>query len=131
MRETRFLAVLELDFGSKMYGRAAIWRGYVAFFYEDVLSSLICDPEECSTERDGFHFYFVDSVRVDAVQFQKRQGGVGGGAFVAIDEAVILCKVKQVRGSHFRQGLVEVFAPKMLLRLRDRRLDKCDVPNAI
>ena len=57
------------------------------------------------SQNDCFQFIFVDFVSVDTVNFQKYQGGVSPNAFVAIDEAVILREMKQIRGGHFRQGL--------------------------
>jgi hypothetical protein len=39
----------------------------------------------------------IEIIRIDAVQFQKRQGCAHGRAFVAVDERLILSDVKSVR----------------------------------
>lgn len=44
------------------------------------------------------------------IQGEENQRGEGGGSLIAVYEAVILVKVKEVGGGHCRQAVVEIRA---------------------
>jgi hypothetical protein len=83
-----------------------------------------------SNIQDEFNKRWVRDFRIDAVQFQKNQGGCGADTLVAVYEGMILNDVIKIGGGHFKKIGMQITAAETCLWHSDRGFQKRRIAEA-